>query len=173
MTAASNVHFRNNLILGENPLIQSNLLPSDFRGIFHMDTYTNYTTSDFNGFRPNEGYEMQFAWNSPANGVAVDYVNPREVRPFRTLQELCNATGQECNGILVDYGMFVNVTKPDMSDPTRLYMFEELDFRLKPNAVAVDAGVILPNINDDYTGNSPDLGALEVGQSVPIYGPRP
>ena len=59
-TGASNLHFRNNLILGENPESQKNYLPDDFRGIFYMDTYTSYTTSDYNGFRPNEGYDMQF-----------------------------------------------------------------------------------------------------------------
>jgi hypothetical protein len=47
------------------------------------------------------------------------------------------------------------------------------DFRLKPDSAAVDAGCILPNINDGFTGKAPDLGALEVGQPVPIYGPRP
>jgi hypothetical protein len=173
MTGASNLHFRNNLILGENPLIQSNLLPADFRGIFYMDTYTNYTTSDFNGFRPNEGFDMQFVWKAPASGVVRDYVNPREVRAFSTLEDLCNATGQECNGILVDYDIFENVPKPDMNDPTRVYMFDELDFRLKQNAIAVDKGCSLPNVNDNFTGSAPDLGALERGQPMPIYGPRP
>ena len=31
---------------------------------------------------------------------------------------------------------------------------------------------MLPNINDGFTGNAPDLGALEVGQPLPHYGPR-
>ena len=145
MTGASNLQLRNNLILGENSLIQSNLRPSDFRGIFFMDTYTNYTTSDFNGFRPNEGYEMQFVWNSPSMDVMRNYETPREVRAFGTLQELCKATGQECSGILVDYDIFENVPKPDMTDPTRVYMFDKLDFRLKPNAAAIDKGCFLPN----------------------------
>ena len=138
-----------------------------------MDTYTNYTTSDFNGFRPNEGYEMQFVWNSPSLDVMRNYETPREVRAFGTLQELCNATGQECNGILVDYDIFENVPKSDMTDPTRIYMFDKLDFRLKPNAAAIDKGCFLPNVNDDFTGSAPDLGALERGQRLPIYGPRP
>ena len=172
-TGASNLHFRNNLILGENPESQKNYIPDDFRGIFFMDTYTSYTTSDYNGFRPNEGYDMQFAWNSPAGGALTDYVNPREVRTFRTLEELCNATGQECNGILVDYDIFQNVRKADLSDFTKIYKTEELDFQLKPDAVAVDKGCILPNINDDFSGQAPDLGALEVGRPMPHYGPRP
>jgi hypothetical protein len=38
---------------------------------------------------------------------------------------------------------------------------------------AVDAGVIPPNLNDGFIGAAPDLGAYELGQPVPIYGPRP
>ena len=47
-----------------------------------------------------------------------------------------------------------------------------MDFSLKPNSVAVDAGCRLPNLNDDFTGKAPDLGALEVGKPQPVYGPR-
>jgi hypothetical protein len=36
----------------------------------------------------------------------------------------------------------------------------------------VDAGVRLPNVNDGFTGKAPDLGAYEVGEPVPHYGPR-
>jgi hypothetical protein len=32
--------------------------------------------------------------------------------------------------------------------------------------------VRLPNVNDGFTGKAPDLGAYEVGQTVPHYGPR-
>ena len=49
----------------------------------------------------------------------------------------------------------------------------DFDFRLKPTSAAVDRGVILPNVNDDFTGRAPDLGALEVGKPSPHYGPRP
>ena len=33
-------------------------------------------------------------------------------------------------------------------------------------------GVRLPNVNDDFTGKEPDLGAHEFGQPLPHYGPR-
>ena len=171
--AASNLHFRNNLILGENPESMLNYLPKDFRGIFLMDTYTSYSTADYDGFRPNEGQDMQFAWNSPAGGARTDYKNPREVHVFRTLKELCAAMGQECHGILVDYDIFQNVKKADMANFSKIYDAKDMDFRLKPDSAAVDAGCILPSINDGFTGKAPDLGALEVGQAVPIYGPRP
>ena len=44
---------------------------------------------------------------------------------------------------------------------------------LKAGCGAVDAGVILPNINDGFVGTAPDLGAFELGQPAPSYGPRP
>jgi hypothetical protein len=43
---------------------------------------------------------------------------------------------------------------------------------LKPGSKAVDAGVVLPTINDGFTGKAPDLGALEQGKPEPHYGPR-
>jgi hypothetical protein len=72
----------------------------------------------------------------------------------------------------VDYGIFVNVPMPDRADPQRLYNPEDLDFRLKPGAAAIDAGVELPSITDAFTGKAPDLGAYELGRPLPHYGPR-
>ena len=54
----------------------------------------------------------------------------------------------------------------------RLYKAEDFDFRLKPGSAAVDRGIVLPNVTDGFTGQAPDLGALEVGQAPPHYGPR-
>jgi hypothetical protein len=160
---ASNEHFLNNLILGEFPS----------QPIFSLDTFTNYSTSDFNGFRPNAGAAYSFAWDSPPFTVEADYVNPVIVRRFNTLTDYSQATGQDEHSILVDYNIFLNVTPADPTDRTRVYDPQGFDFQLKPNAVAVDAGCILPNINDGFTGNAPDLGAYEVGLPVPHYGPRP
>ena len=43
---------------------------------------------------------------------------------------------------------------------------------LAPDCPAIDAGAVLPNINDGYAGSAPDLGAYEDGQPLPTYGPR-
>jgi hypothetical protein len=43
---------------------------------------------------------------------------------------------------------------------------------LRSGCNAVDAGVILPNINDGFAGAAPDLGAFELGLPLPAYGPR-
>jgi hypothetical protein len=46
------------------------------------------------------------------------------------------------------------------------------DLRLAPQGAALDAGIVLPNINDGYRGRAPDLGAYEAGCDLPHYGPR-
>jgi hypothetical protein len=160
---SSNYHFRNNLFLGWHP----------GKPIFSVNTFTGYTSSDFNGFRPNPGAADSFIWTGPAAGILVDYAGPWETRKFATLADYSKATAQDSHSIIVDYDIFMNVRKADSNNLIRIYNAEELDFRLHPNSVAVDAGCVLPNINDGFKGKAPDLGALEVGQPMPVYGPRP
>ncbi len=148
--------------------------------VFGFTTYTNYTSSDYNGFRPNPGAPYAFERNSPPAGIMADY-NSRghnaslENRRFKTIEEYQKATGQDQHSIVVDYDAFVNVPKLDGRDVKtvqKLYKASDYDFRLKPDSVAVDRGVVLPNVTDGYAGKAPDLGALEVGQPVPHFGPR-
>ncbi|MBZ5696474.1 MAG: hypothetical protein LAN36_14085 [Acidobacteriia bacterium] len=162
MGPASNVHFLNNLILGDgwaDPVL-------------NLRTYTNYSTSDYNGFRPNPNVDDAFEWSSPPFEVAADYQGQLVTRHFKSLKEYSQATGQEKHSVLLDYDVFLNVTIPDKSEPQRLYNPEDFDFRLKPGSSAIDAGVLLPTINDDFTGRAPDLGAYELDRPVPHYGPR-
>jgi hypothetical protein len=160
---ASNVHFRNNLILGDGWAAP----------VLNLRTSTNYSTSDYNGFRPNENVEDAFEWNSPPFEVPADYTGKLVTRHFRSLEEYRAATKQEEHSVTVDYDVFVNVRIPDKSDPQRLYRPGAFDFRLRPGSAAVDKGVALPSINDDFTGRAPDLGAYELDRPLPHYGPRP
>ncbi|HWL62611.1 MAG TPA: hypothetical protein VNQ32_07430 [Steroidobacteraceae bacterium] len=162
MGPVSNVHYRNNLILGQGA----------YPEIFTSDTFTSYSSSDYNGFRPNPGAEVSFAWNSPPAGVVADFSSNREVRRFPTLKAYAAATGQDRNSILVDYGDFVRAAPPDPKDPQRFHRPDEYDFTLRQGSKAVDAGVVLPNVNDGFTGKAPDLGAYERGRPLPVYGPR-
>jgi hypothetical protein len=98
-----------------------------------------------------------------------------ETRQFKTLEEYSHATHQDQHSVLVDYDMFVNVPKLDAQDDAtvqKVYKAESFDFRLKPGSVGVDRGTILPNVTDGFGGRAPDLGALEIGQTPPHYGPR-
>jgi hypothetical protein len=163
ITPASNLHFRNNLIMGTNarPLL------------FAIDTHTPWSSSDYNGFHVNEGAEHSFQWNSPPAGDPVDYTSPREVRRFATLAQYQRATGQDRNSRLVDYSVFVNAGPPDLKNPTKLVAPDEVDLRLRARSDAVDAGTVLPGLTDGFTGRAPDLGAYEQGADAPHYGPRP
>jgi len=178
--SSANVHWRNNLMLGENsaPLI------------FSVNTNTNYSSSDYNGFRPNPGAAYSFQWNSPPWNVPANYSGMIEVSPgrggagvnsaltarrFATLAEYSRETHQDQHSVTVDYDIFVNVPKLDAQDVKnvqKLYNAEDFDFRLKAESAAIDKGVILPNVTDAFTGLAPDLGALELGQPMPHYGPR-
>jgi hypothetical protein len=46
------------------------------------------------------------------------------------------------------------------------------DLRLATSSAAVNAGVVLPNVNDLYGGSAPDLGAYELGADLNSFGPR-
>jgi hypothetical protein len=134
---------------------------------------TNYTTADYNGFRPNPGVTDSFEWNSPPFEIKADFTKNPVTRRFKTLDEYREATGQEKNSVLPDYDAFAKVGKPDMTDTRRVYDPSGFDFELRPGSLAVDAGILPPNINDDFTGRAPDLGAYEAGKPIPHYGPRP
>ncbi|HKW92867.1 MAG TPA: hypothetical protein VJX92_13285 [Methylomirabilota bacterium] len=58
------------------------------------------------------------------------------------------------------------------SNPSTRFDPEKTDFRLSPASLAVDAGIMLPNFNDGFTGKAPDLGCCELGEPLPHYGPR-
>ena len=159
----SNVHYRNNLFLGgDHP----------DKAVLRMLTYTGYSTLDYNGYRPNRNAGPQFVWASPS-GDARDYELPRDsLRPFASLAAFREGTGQERHGVEVDYDIFANVTPTEPAQPHAVYRRENFDFRLRKGSAAVDAGVALANINDGFSGKAPDLGALESGDALPVYGPR-
>jgi hypothetical protein len=185
-SGTSNTHWRNNLFLGQNSAPE----------IFQVNTFTNYTSSDYNGFRPNPGAAMSFGWTSPPFSVAADFSNMGgggnpsegrggggnrptsrlETRSFPSLAAYSKATNQDQHSVLVDYDVFVNVRRLDAADDAtvqRVYKAEDFDFRLKAGSAAVDKGTTLPGITDRFSGTAPDLGALEVGLPLPHYGPRP
>ncbi|MBV9505429.1 MAG: hypothetical protein JO323_10550 [Acidobacteriia bacterium] len=172
-----NAHFLNNLFLAQGVYSAGGGrggAPGVGRGmpVLAVTTYTNYSTSDYNGFRPNPGFDDAFEWNSPAFEVRADFTGRLQTRHFKTLQAYSEATGQEKHSVLADFGTFVNLTLPNDPDPRHVYKPEDYDFRLKPASVAIDKGTVIPTITDGFTGKAPDLGAIEFGTPVPRYGPR-
>jgi hypothetical protein len=64
---------------------------------------------------------------------------------YKDLISLCPASGLECNGFEDSPG-FVN---------------PGTDFTLLPTSPNIDRGILIPGINDNFSGKAPDLGAFE------------
>lgn len=159
----SNGHFRNNLFIG----------PDNKRPALSGTTFTRYTSLDYNGYRKKSADVTRYRWRYPA----ADSLNNSDDKnmttvEYNSLREFSRKTGYERHGRELTDPIFVNVPLPDPARKGHIYQREGYDFRLRPGSGAIDAGCVLPNITDDYTGKAPDLGALETGQALPIYGPR-
>lgn len=138
----SNGHLRNNLMVGNGAKLGTGTLTPE------------RTSLDYNGYR--------------GSGIRWKH-GKREGRQYDSLDEFFAATGYEKHGIEIDFDVFV---KAEPVERGRTYSPAAFDLSLKPGGKPVDAAVRLPNINDNYTGKAPDLGALVFGGPRPHYGPR-
>ena len=151
-----NGHFRNNLVLGGEDFRRPD---GRVRVAYALDTgtITDYSTLDYNGYRQNRPEAF------------IRWYDGREQKTYTSLAEFTAATGHERHGIMVDYEIFRRAGPPRVwttHDP------KQYDLRLRSGAAAVDAGALLPNVNDDHTGKAPDLGCYELDTPAPHYGPR-
>jgi len=88
---------------------------------------------------------------------------------YATLEDFQNATGLEPHAIHINKDTCFETFNVPAAPPTSMplqYM------TLKKSCNAVDAGILLPNINNQFSGQAPDLGPYEIGADLPHYGPR-
>jgi hypothetical protein len=104
---------------------------------------------DYNAWLPDGMFRFTNTWSSFANLQASS--------PY------------ERNGRLLDGLPFAT---PLTIPATYQTFVQPLDAALRANSNVIDAGVVLPNINDGFAGTRPDLGARELGSPEPRYGPR-
>ena len=71
---------------------------------------------------------------------------------YASLAKLCAATGLECNGY---------------DNPSGLTNPSGRDFTLLASSPNIDRGVLIPGINDNFTGGAPDVGAYEFVVDAP------
>ncbi len=143
-----NGHLRNNLFLGLDSMIRTGTVTP------HL------STMDYNGWYGDvEKEEVQIRWT----------LGEKDTREYTTLAEFTADTGLEANGVEIDYSIFI---RADFVERGRTYTRDAFDLRLVPEGGAVNIGMRLPNINDNFTGTAPDLGAYEAGHDMPQYGPR-
>ena len=160
MGPASNVHYRNNLVLGQGA----------WPTLFATEDFTRYSTSDYNAFAVATGSEAPFAITAPEEYRS--YSAERVTRQFADLASYVAATGNDGHSIPAGFADLVRVTPPDPADPTRLHDPADFDFAPAEGAAIRDAGVAIPNVTDGFDGAGPDIGAIEAGQVI-HYGPRP
>ena len=175
----SNSHFLNNLFL---PTDNSPTQPSkDKPWYIYTRRLMSYpdpigdTTSDYNGY--GIGIHFKTSQCDPFQPIVDKSRNPwwplkmypdlKTDKIYETLEEIRAATGLDQHSRMVDYDVFANL-KPSKSPSINID--GPFDFALRPDGAAVDAGIPLANINDDFTGKAPDLGAYELGKPVPAYG---
>jgi hypothetical protein len=151
-----NGHFRNNLILGADPVPDEKGNLPNVRAV-STGTITPYSTLDYNGYRRN------------GPGRFILWYDGKKQTSYESLEEFTAGTGHEAHGVLVDYDLFIEADPPERSVTCRP---DQWDLRLRPTSAAVDRGCVLPNVNDGYKGTAPDLGCHELSTKPPHYGPR-
>jgi Right handed beta helix region len=124
---------------------------------YGMDFTARMTDCDFDydGFAGGP-YEIFLRWNGIRYG---------------TLEEVRQRAPVLKHAVLLDARtLFASGAMPP-ADVARSHD-TSIDLRLSSRSQAVDAGQALPGWNDGFRGLRPDLGAYELGDSPPHYGPR-
>ncbi len=129
----------------------------------------------FGGYGPGRGDAASIRSPGPHCSFDYDAVGTFETRfagnigrqRFSSLEELRRGPN-EMHGVRADMSVFNNVAFPIKPVPER----EVADLRPREGTGIVDAALALPNINDNFRGAGPDIGAYEVGEPLPHYGPR-
>jgi hypothetical protein len=118
----------------------------------HMIPYIQMAAIDYNGWSPDGVFKFDYAW--------TDFASLRRQSPY------------ERHGRILTSPVFAKPAALPPQFESFMRPPSALELELDGASNAVDAGLRLPNINDDYTGERPDLGVLERGHVLPQYGIR-
>jgi hypothetical protein len=151
---------RNNLFMGPGEFVTDRQRERR-TGVLDIEFQDPRSVLDYNAHRVGLPFEKPFLFGGKA---------------YVSLKEMAQATGHEQHGMTVQTyeEIFVEAEEPEHApnNKGRLYRPSDVDLQLKKSAPVVDAGQLIPGLNEDYTGEAPDLGAYESGKPVPHYGPR-
>jgi hypothetical protein len=108
---------------------------------------TDYSVENYN---TGQALDLDFdnLWTESA-GALVRWNSTR----YATLAGFSAATGQESHGL---------------NDPPRFLPAGGNPYKLAPDSSLIDAGVVIPGINDNYLGEAPDIGAFEYAKQPTV-----
>ncbi|MEP7126994.1 MAG: chondroitinase-B domain-containing protein, partial [Byssovorax sp.] len=152
-TAASPLDFtvENNLFIGPSAL------DADMHAVRWDVPLVKTGLLDYNGFYPDGIYEYGYD-NANGGFTAPSFAALAAAGPWEKHSALVGAASL-AGGIVgaVDWHALLLPIVPGLAS----------------GSSAIDRGTVLPNIDDGYLGAAPDLGALEAGCALPLYGVRP
>jgi hypothetical protein len=142
-----NAVFRNNVFLGTRYAFEFTTVAADGFRDFDSDAWG--TTREIGS--PTDPY---FKWDNVRHDRLADL----------------QAIGVEVHGVEAGFPDLVNATlPPDWDQPAEP---GSRDLRPVAGAPEIDSGEALANLNDGFTlTGPPDMGAFELGQPIPHYGP--
>jgi hypothetical protein len=115
-----------------NAVLRNNIFRSNGYAFEEVPTGSTGNDWNYNNWHTTRGSGVpHFKWED------VDY---------NSIAALCAATSLECNGY---------EDSPALTNPSGG------DFTLLVSSPNIDRGVLIPGINDRFTGNAPDVGAYE------------
>ena len=99
-----------------------------------------------------------WAWRDAISPISMAHdIIHADTGPLLKVGKRTYATQSEAEQRLSFFSNAI-VADPQLRDPAHG------DFRLKPDSPAIDAGIVIPGVNDArYEGDAPDIGALECG----------
>ena len=143
--------------------------------VFHVWAGNNLFAGGNNGYALEMSPKMTncaFDYNGYAGGPFASFAKWNGVI-YKTLADFEKEARQEEHGIVMPVkGLFASGVMPPES-PDKPVDVSANNLLLDAGAKAVDAGYNFPGITDGYKGEAPDLGAYELGTTLPHYGPRP
>jgi hypothetical protein len=125
--------------------------PGDWDLISSRNNIWSATAYAIDNANPTQPLDLDFDNLSTTLANELVYWSGLPDRHLRTLAELQSATGQELNGFNVD---------PNFVDPA------SGNYSLTLGSDLVDAGVVIPGINDGFNGAAPDIGAFESDDAI-------
>ena len=138
------------------------------RAMFRNNIFLGGAAGTFNGFSSGSGRVIDLQTLETANssmnyngyGSALGTFNGRiGAVSFTSLAQL-RSLSSEINAQQLDFSVFQqSIAFPVPGSPLTSYPVQDL--QLRASSPAIDTAQVLANINDDFQGNGPDLGAFE------------